>query len=120
MRFQPGELNIFCTDLRRTLRFYHDVLGFEVVAEDNGAVRLRAEAQWILLLPFAQERAAAAPYGRTATFSLDLMVDDIEAAYAYLSGMGVDFAAPWQPGTRRFFLYDPDGLVLEVIERQRP
>ena len=40
MRFSPGETNVICTQLERSLVFYRDVLGYRVVEEEDGAVRL--------------------------------------------------------------------------------
>jgi catechol 2,3-dioxygenase-like lactoylglutathione lyase family enzyme len=43
-------------------------------------------------------------------------VGDIEAAYEYLREKGAEFETLLEPGSERFFVRDPDGLVLEVIE----
>jgi catechol 2,3-dioxygenase-like lactoylglutathione lyase family enzyme len=116
MRFSIGEINVICTDADRSLRFYRDILGFEPVEQEGPAWRLKCGSTYVLLLPVAGAPRSPEPYCSAPTFSFDLLVDDIEAAYEYLQEKGVDFETPLEPGSKRFFLRDPDGLVLEVIE----
>ncbi len=116
MRFSIGEINVICTDVDKSLRFYRDVLGFEPVEEEGPARRLKYGSTYVLLLPVAGASGPPEPYCSVPTFSFDLLVDDIEAAYNYLEGKGVEFEEPLERGSRRFFVRDPDGLVLEVIE----
>lgn len=115
--FTPGEINILCTDLKRSLRFYRDVLGFEVTAQEVGAVHLRSGLHAYLLLPFAQQARPDVPYGARAEFSLDLTVPDLAAAAAHLKAQGVTFARPWQPDAASVIIHDPDGLVWEIIQQ---
>ena len=53
-----------------------------------------------------------------ATFSLDLEVEDIEAAFAHFQSCGARFARELEPGGGNFFVMDPDGLVLEVVRSE--
>ena len=116
--FEPGETNVVCTDLERSAQFYRDTLGFRFVEEEDGAMRLDVGGRSFLLLPFA-EREDAEPYGSRATFSIDLMVDDLGAASERLRAAGARFDREWAAGARSVIVRDPDGLVIEVIERRR-
>jgi len=116
MHFHVGEINIICTDVQRSLHFYHDVLGFAIVEEEGDAYHLRGVDASILLLPAASNAAPDGPYCSYATISLDLLVEDAQAAAAYLQEQGVLFERDWAPDRINFFIRDPDGLVLEVIE----
>lgn len=118
MNVQLGEINIFCTDLAQSLDFYCNVLGFEKVEEEDGAVRLRCGDRPILLLPFAERVGSAEAYGTHATVSFDLYVDDIAQTVAHLQRHQVQFERPLQQD-RHVFIRDPDNLVLEIIERRQ-
>jgi catechol 2,3-dioxygenase len=115
-RFTVGEINIICTDLERSLRFYRDVLGFEVVEKEGPFYRLASGATRFLLLAVARAPRALTAYCESPEFSIDLMVEDIAKAHDHLLAHGVAFASEWQPGKASFFIRDPDGLVFEVIQ----
>lgn len=119
MEFRIGEINIICTDLERSLTFYRDILGFVLVERDGIAIHLKCGDNDILLLPVADSPLPREPYCSTPTFSLDLMVNDIEKASKYLQENDVEFETDWDASSSRFFIRDPDGLVLEVIESNK-
>jgi len=114
--FRPGEINIVCTDLAASLRFYCDVLGFVEVEREDEAVRLRCEDRHYLLLPFASQPRSQQAYVAAPEFSFDLLVDDLESAAAYLEEQGVVFEKAYTLGARSVIIRDPDGLVIEVID----
>jgi lactoylglutathione lyase len=115
VRCRIGEVNIICTDAERSLRFYRDLLGFEVIGEEEDAYHLRCGETMFLLLPVADCEGDRRPYCTAATMSVDILVGDIEEAVARLREAGVEFASDWTPGSQHVFIRDPDGLVLEVI-----
>lgn len=116
MEFGAGEINIICSDLERSLAFYRDLLGFVLIERDGIACRLGCGNTRFLLLPVAESPLPRKPYCSAPTVSVDLMVDDIEKAYKYFQENDIEFETDWEPGSPRFFIRDPDGLVLEVIE----
>ncbi len=118
MKFKTGEINIICTNLERSLTFYRDVLGFVFVEQEGIACRLKCGDMYVLLLPVANSPHPREPYCSTATISFDLIVENIEDAFKYLQENNVDIETEWKPGSSRFFIRDPDGLVLEVIEKR--
>jgi len=115
--FGIGEINVICSDLDRSLRFYRDVCGFTVEAFEGRACHLRCGPHRVLLLPVAREAGEPVPYGSRPTISFDLIADDIAEAARRFAGHGAEFAMPWEPGAVSFHVRDPDGLVLEVIDR---
>jgi catechol 2,3-dioxygenase-like lactoylglutathione lyase family enzyme len=117
IQFKPGEINIICSSLEQSRRFYCDVLGFEPVSEEGGAVHLQCGGRLYLLLPVAARPAGSPPYCAQPEFSMDLMVADIEAAAAYLRDHQVTFVRAWHPGAVSFIIRDPDGLVWEIIQQ---
>ena len=116
MKCRIGEVNIVCTDAERSLRFYRDLLGFEVVGEEKDALHLRCGEAQFLLLPVADSEGDRSPYCSVAAISVDIIVNDISEAVQRLSAAGVEFASEWAPGASHVFVRDPDGLVLEVIQ----
>jgi glyoxylase I family protein len=125
------------SDLERSLAFYRDGLGlrviFDVELAGPGMQAVTGEAGargrmvgclvpggvTLELLWFAH-RAGAAPQPRPATgYTNDsLSVSDLDAAYAALEARGV---RPLQRpvavgGVRMFFVADPDGTAIEIIE----
>lgn len=116
MKCQIGEVNIICTNAERSLRFYRDLLGFEVAGQEEDAHHLRCGETRFLLLPVANSEGDRSPYCSVATISVDILVSDISDAVQHLRAAGVEFALEWTRGASHVFVRDPDGLVLEVIQ----
>ena len=112
-----GEINIICTDLDRSIKFYRDVLSFEVLEREGAACHLRCGQINFLLLAIAQSRPPNLPYGQMPTFSIDLLVDDLAKVFAHFKAEQVEIISEWAPNEKRIFIRDPDGLVFEVIQR---
>jgi catechol 2,3-dioxygenase-like lactoylglutathione lyase family enzyme len=118
MNFQPGETNIACTNLERSLTFYRDVIGMEVVEMEGGAIRLHLGNRYFLLLPFAKAPCNHA-YPDHASMTFDLIVDDIQAALAHFQRQQVTIVGEVNAESGLFFVADPDGLVLEIVQNHR-
>jgi catechol 2,3-dioxygenase-like lactoylglutathione lyase family enzyme len=117
MRYTVGEINILCTDASRSLVFYRDVLGFEVLSEEEGAYHLRCGRTGFLLLAVAKTARLLLPYCATPEFSIDLFVEDLKTTYDHLQSHQVTFVSEWKPNATGFFIRDPDGLVFEIIQK---
>jgi catechol 2,3-dioxygenase-like lactoylglutathione lyase family enzyme len=145
-------INIVVTDLGRSIAFYQDLLGF------RETMRARLEGEWIEsitgvkgvvadcvylelpsgprleLLQFLSPAIGEplAPNSLPNTLGLRHMafrVDDIDAEYQRLEGLGVRFVGPPQAvptglvkhstGRKRLcYFHDPDGVLLEIAEFQ--
>ena len=115
MKFEIGEINIFCTNIKRSLEFYCDILGFTQQSEEGGAFHLECSSKKVLLLPFTKKPSSSLPYGSCATVSFDLYTDNIDEAFSYFQSNGVKFERePEKPGDY-FFIRDPDDNVIEVV-----
>jgi lactoylglutathione lyase len=113
---------IFPSDLDRTLRFYVDVLGFDIVRDERGAhppylAMRRGDAHLgaVSRPPIADREARRPPTG----VELVLEVDDIDAERARIATtqwlVTEDLTLrPW--GLRDFRLLDPDGYYWRVTE----
>ncbi|HVY11686.1 MAG TPA: VOC family protein [Mycobacteriales bacterium] len=135
-----SHVRINCSDLERSQQWYAK-LGFEPV---GGPVALVGErqvtsqtlevagdqsfaielTQWLAPAPVG---TAAAPAYHRGLYRIALAVDDVKAAYATLAADQPDINEPlWVelPGTRLggvwvMFLSDPDGVVVELVQRPR-
>lgn len=109
-------------DVGRSRAFYRDVLGGEVVLEENPCT-IRLANGWIIMnpgggptpdKPDVSLRPPADP-GTVSSF-LNLRVADIEACHREWSAKGAVFLTP--PIDRkaevRCYLRDPDGYLIEV------
>ena len=102
--------NLSCADVRATADFYAG-LGFDV-AMDLG---------WIMTLASPSNPAAQVSLGSGATADspgLTIEVDDVDVVYAAAIARGDEIVYPltdeeW--GVRRFFVRDPDGVVINVM-----
>ncbi|HEX2062456.1 MAG TPA: VOC family protein [Thermoanaerobaculia bacterium] len=111
-------------DMPRSVAFYRDVLGFEIVATsapgddfDWGLLRLN-DAEIMLNTAFEKgDRPAAPDAARIAAHrdtALYFGCRDVDAAYAYLRERGLDVKEPVTTGygMRQLYVDDPDGYVL--------
>ena len=116
-------------DLARSVAWYRDVLGAEIVGEYGGtSALLRFVASWLLLVtgggPTADKPTVTmdAPTDPDrASAELIVAVPDCRAAHSELVGRGAVFLAdpveyPWEI---RAFFRDPDGHLFEISQRKR-
>lgn len=113
-------------DMPTSIRFYRDILGFEVVQTtspregdqfDWGLLRLN-DTQVMLNTAYEQEFRPAQPDpARIAAHEdtcLYFSCPDVDAAYRHLRAHGIDVhepkIAPW--GSKQLYLQDPDGYTL--------
>jgi catechol 2,3-dioxygenase-like lactoylglutathione lyase family enzyme len=131
-------------DIERSLAFYRDLLGFEVVMDyrwpvgtrnmdvttaiegtSGRAIMLRASNAMLELMEYATPAPAsgdpARPLCDHGITHLCLEVDDIEREYQRLTKAGMRFHhAPVQnDGAKATYGRDPDGNAVELIEFQR-
>ncbi len=114
-------------DMPTSVRFYRDVLGFEVVATSPvlGADRFHwalvrlggAELMLNTAYEFDEERPAVPDPARTAAHDdtgLYFGCPDVDAAYAELRSKGVEAKAPFVTGygMKQLYVHDPDGYNL--------
>lgn len=120
---------IIVTDLGRSLAFYRDLLGFPVVRTkdmpDGSKIVILDVAGKGELEIFQRPRTRPLPdeYGHPETvglWHLALEVDDVASEWARLEAHGVKpMGKPifQQPGGARCcHFFDPDGVVVEMIE----
>jgi catechol 2,3-dioxygenase-like lactoylglutathione lyase family enzyme len=132
-------------DLDRAIRFYRDLLGFEVLARFERppgspgmdamldlpgvgfeAALLRLGSTMIEVFEFSDPEPVSAPARRRVCdhglTHLCLQVDDVKAEYERLAAAGMVFHCAPQAGDGASYVYgrDPDGNAIELIEFDGP
>lgn len=137
-----SHVTVRVSDMERALAFYRDGLGLRAIFDVTlggagleavtGAPGVRGRMVGLVvpgrgkvsieLLHFEAPRSERPPRGRfTGYANLSLSVDDLDAAYAACVARGL---RPLQEpvavgGVRMFFLADPDGTPIELIQFPR-
>lgn len=113
-------------DMAASLRFYCEVLGFEIHQTDNNTTAPNHNWAWLrwndvnLMLNTAYEydkRPPKADLRRVASHddtALYFGAPDVDAVYAHLRSKGIDVAEPKVApyGMKQLYLHDPDGFNL--------
>jgi lactoylglutathione lyase len=120
-------VRLLVSDPDRSLRFYRDLLGFDLIMGGEGQVYSELKAgDGIILALFTQQLMAQAigtsdlpadaPAQDRVVYTVE--VDDVDAAYERLRKRGVEFVASpqdrqeWMIRTAHF--RDPDGNLIEI------
>ncbi len=117
---------LFVSDVRRSVAFYRDILGFQFAKppSDRGCEGQSGDLKigiydraWLAQL--FGERGQQPISGNP--FLLSMTVCDLDAVYQDLLSAKVEAIAPptemtW--GQRIIFLEDPDGNLLEIVQKQ--
>jgi catechol 2,3-dioxygenase-like lactoylglutathione lyase family enzyme len=123
---------LYVSDFERSLEFYRDILGFEVVyirADERFAFLEREGAQLMIEQSTDPARTwiagdLAPPYGRG--INLQIRVANVEKLLASLDAAGIPFFVPLEEkwyrrddelvGNRQFVIQDPDGYLLRFYQ----
>ena len=107
-----SHLFVLVGDLARSRRFYVNLLGLEVLLEEDGYLRVGGREGFHI----GMEEGTPGRIG-SAGIEIVIRVDDVAAAYERLSALGVSFEGPpadMEWGARHAWLSDPDGYRLSV------
>jgi catechol 2,3-dioxygenase-like lactoylglutathione lyase family enzyme len=111
---QIDHVSVIISDLARSRRFYRDVLGLNEIAKpktfDFSVLWFDLGDQQLHLLLKPQPDSISARH-------FALRVADVPQARAYFRGHGIDVQETTPiPHCDRFFVFDPDGNRIEVIQ----
>ena len=99
------------TDVERAVGFYCDTLGVRVLPRPD----LGVAGAWLELPDGRQIHLIQAPLPTQTGQHVAFAVDDIDAATAHLTALGIEVLGPRPVGTaRQAFFADPDGNRLEL------
>jgi catechol 2,3-dioxygenase-like lactoylglutathione lyase family enzyme len=115
---QIDHVSVIITDVERSRRFYRDVLGLKEIAKprtfDFVVLWFEFGNQQLHLLLKDQADAISPRH-------FALRVTDVSAARAYFRERDIHTAETTPiPGADRFFIHDPDGNRIEIIQWLRP
>ena len=142
-RLRVSHIGICVSDWRRSLRFYHDVLGFRYLHEvevsggpasrllqlekvELRSVYLEREGLRIELLHYEQPGPVSGPTPRPMNqlgiTHLSLRVDDLDEVVRELVEAGVEVRDDTRielpaAQTKAVFISDPDGALIELVEQ---
>jgi catechol 2,3-dioxygenase-like lactoylglutathione lyase family enzyme len=114
MRVKRITANIRTSDIDKADAFYHDVLGLKVIM-DHGWIRTYGlDSKMTVQVSFASEGGSGTPVP-----DLSVEVDDIEIAVARVKKANIVIeygpkSEPW--GVRRFYVRDPFGKLLNILQ----
>ena len=123
-------VELFVSDLPRSVDFYRSVLGFEVERHQDGYASVRDGDAVLGLVPvtnlpesdgpgFTQDQLAGY---RGAGVEIVLEVDDLSATAAQVTAAGYPMSEPQQRrpwGLTDFRLFDPDGYYVRVTHHSQ-
>jgi catechol 2,3-dioxygenase-like lactoylglutathione lyase family enzyme len=108
--------NLLSGDLAAAQEFYAGFLGFDVAMDDPGFMMFASPSNRTAQITVADATTPGLDRGvREASISVE--VEDVDALHAEAQRRGLEIVypltdEPW--GIRRFFVRDPDGVVINV------
>lgn len=129
MRIHFDGITLAVTNVRRSMKFYTELMGFKLVvdaAPDFAMVRVGgAGGGTIGLLPLkyaVDRKLKRVTQGMRDGVHLELSTDDLDGDYEKLEARGVPFDSPpkdrsW--GERSAYAVDPDGYTIELSQGER-
>ena len=106
-----NHLTLAVGDLKRSIAFYSDLLGFDVRRHGPGSAYLESGDLWLALVADPEVRRAPLPEYSHAAFTVS--PSELPRIVAELSAAGV---VQWQDSDHSdsFYFLDPDGHKLEL------
>ena len=115
-------LTLHVRDIENSLAFYGGILGMELASAVDGPATIRfMKTDTDLLLELIRiEGETEEAKGKGISFGLE--VEDIGSLLAALKAAGIPVSDPMSPNPmfRFYFLQDPDGYNIQLVERLTP
>jgi len=105
--------NIAARDVVGARRFYHDVLGLDVLMDHGWIATYGSDARMTVQISVASEGGSGTPVP-----DISIEVDDVDATLSAMRGAGFEpeygpVDEPW--GVRRFYVRDPFGKLVNIL-----
>ncbi|WP_192246347.1 VOC family protein [Mesorhizobium silamurunense] len=108
--------NIETQDAAAARRFYHDVLGLDVLMDQGWIVTYGSEETMQVQMSFMTQGGS-----RTPVPDLSIEVDDVDDALDRMrkAGFAVEYGPADEPwGVRRFYVRDPFGRLVNILSHR--
>lgn len=108
--------NIATQDIATAKRFYHDVLGLDVLMNQGWIVTYGSAEMKAVQVSFMTEGGSGTPVP-----DLSIEVDDVEAALEAMktAGFAIEYGPAEEPwGVRRFYVRDPYGRLVNILSHR--
>jgi catechol-2,3-dioxygenase len=116
------ETCINITNIERTVNFYHQILGLEVITKNETLVFFRVGSDLLLCFDTDKTKNQTSPPPHAARgiqhFAFECSTDDYEKWKDVIKENNIEMEAEitWESGKRSFYFRDPDGHCVEIIE----
>lgn len=108
--------NVATADVTAARRFYGDILGLDLLMDHGWFATYGNAAKMTVQIGIASEGGSGTPVP-----DLSIEVDDVDAALKAMkkAGIKIDYGPADEPwGVRRFFVHDPFGKLVNVLEHK--
>ncbi len=105
--------NIATTDTAAARRFYHDVLGLDVLMDHGWITTYGSHEKASVQISLAEQGGSDTPVP-----DLSIEVDDVDSALAGMkaAGFAIEYGPADEPwGVRRFYVRDPFGRLVNIL-----
>lgn len=120
LKIKETAINI--TDIERTVQFYHEILGLEIITKDDRLVFFRVGADLLLCFDTDKTKDQTSPPPHAARgiqhFAFECSTEDYPKWKEKLTENNIEIEQEitWQTGKQSFYFRDPDGHCVEIIE----
>ncbi|WP_263385761.1 VOC family protein [Granulicella arctica] len=119
-----GKVGLIVSDLQRSLEFYSEVIGLQILARSEGLVQLGVAAEHRVLLELESGDGVRALTGkRLGLYHFALLLPsraDLSSFAEHLQAAGIRAGMSDHLVSEAFYLGDPDGLQIEVYADRDP
>ena len=108
--------NIETRDVAAAKRFYHDVLGLDLLMDHGWIATYGSTETMSVQISFAEQGGSGTPVP-----DLSIEVDDVEAALQGMkqAGFSIEYGPADEPwGVRRFYVRDPLGRLVNILSHR--
>jgi len=105
--------NIATKDIAAAKRFYHDVLGLDILMDQGWIATYGSDESMRVQVSFMSQGGSDTPVP-----DLSIEVDDVDATLAGMrkAGFAVEYGPADEPwGVRRFYVRDPFGRLVNIL-----
>ncbi|MDX8453680.1 VOC family protein [Mesorhizobium sp. VK9D] len=108
--------NIATKDIAAAKRFYHDVLGLDILMDHGWIATYGSDERMQVQVSFMAQGGSDTPVPE-----LSIEVDDVDAALVAMreAGFAIEYGPADEPwGVRRFYVRDPFGRLVNILSHR--